>query len=77
MSIFDPSFNYTPSISTDVASTWRKFGFKPTSEADRVARDEKRAALYAPRTPLDLSFARNPERARAVALRRISASGTR
>ena len=43
MSILDPRFKYTPSISTDVWSTWTKFGFRPTSDAERIARQSKRA----------------------------------
>jgi hypothetical protein len=46
MSILDPRFKYTPAISTDIASTWKKFGFKPTTEAERIARERKRAAMY-------------------------------
>ena len=46
MSILDPRFRYTPSLSTNVMSTWKKFGFQPTTEADRIAREEKRAEAY-------------------------------
>ena len=37
MSILDPRFRYTSSISTDVMNTWKKFGFKPPSEGGRSA----------------------------------------
>lgn len=54
MSILDPHFKYTPSIGTDVVSTWKKFGFKPTTDAERIAREKKRAALYdAPQPELE------------------------
>ena len=43
MNILDPRFKYTPSISTDVWSTWTKFGFKPTTEDERIARQTNRA----------------------------------
>lgn len=36
MSINDPEWKYTPD--TDVERTWRRFGFKPTTAADRRAR---------------------------------------
>ena len=48
MNILDPRFKYTSAISTDVMSTWKKFGFQPPTEAERIARqdeiDEARAA---------------------------------
>ena len=51
MSILDPRFKYTPSISTDVWSTWTKFGFKPTSDAERIARQNRRAECGTTRAP--------------------------
>lgn len=30
---------YTPAESTDVLETWRRFGFKPTTEEERRARN--------------------------------------
>ena len=51
MNILDPRFKYTPSISTDVSSTWTKFGFKPTSDAERIARQGKRAECGTTRAP--------------------------
>ena len=41
MNILDPRFKYTSSISTNVSRTWRKFGFTPTTEAERIARQRK------------------------------------
>jgi hypothetical protein len=38
MRLFDPTFKYVPSTCTDVAATWRRFGFRPTTESDRRAR---------------------------------------
>ena len=46
MSILDPRFKYTPALSTNVMSTWKKFGFQPTTEAERIAREDKRAGAY-------------------------------
>src|SRR5215470_649817 len=38
MRLSDPRFKYVPSTRTDVAATWRKFGFRPTTESERRAR---------------------------------------
>ena len=32
------SFKYTPSDETNVAATWRRFGFRPTTYSQRRAR---------------------------------------
>jgi hypothetical protein len=44
MRIYDARFKYTPSTSTNIVSTWKRFGFKPTSETERLAR--QRRALH-------------------------------
>jgi len=60
MRIYDARFKYTPSLKTDIVSTWKKFGFKPTTEAERFARqrrlygDETTEAASASVTKLDL-----------------------
>lgn len=41
MRLLDSRFKYVPSTSTNVASTWRKFGFRPTTEAERSARQRR------------------------------------
>jgi hypothetical protein len=38
MRIYDARFKYTPSTSTNIVSTWKRFGFKPTTESERLAR---------------------------------------
>ena len=38
MSLLDPRFKYIPASSTDVAGTWRRFGFKPVTDEERRAR---------------------------------------
>jgi hypothetical protein len=41
MSILDSRFKYTPSLHTNILSTWKRFGFKPTTEAERLARQRR------------------------------------
>ena len=41
MRIYDARFKYTPSTSTNILSTWKRFGFKPTTESDRMARQRR------------------------------------
>lgn len=48
MNILNPKFKYTPSLHTDVSQTLRRFGFKPTTEAERKARQEKKSAEVLP-----------------------------
>jgi hypothetical protein len=38
MRLLDRRFKYVPSAKTDIAATWRRFGFRPTTEAERRAR---------------------------------------
>jgi len=37
-SILDPAFRYVPSFATSVTATWRRFGWRPTTDADRKTR---------------------------------------
>jgi hypothetical protein len=41
MRIFDSRFKYTPSTSTNIVSTWKRHGFKPTTERERLARQHR------------------------------------
>lgn len=41
MRLLDPRFKWTPAASTNVTNTWKKHGFKPTTEAERAARQKK------------------------------------
>ena len=44
-SILDDSFRYVPAIATSVAETWRRFGWRPTTEEERKRRRRPTAAL--------------------------------
>jgi hypothetical protein len=47
--ILDPRFRYVPSLETDVAATWRRFGFKPEHNKERRARLLPRGVETPPR----------------------------
>ena len=38
MRLLDQRFRYIPAANTDVSATWRRFGFRPTTESERRAR---------------------------------------
>jgi len=38
MRLLDPRFRYVPSARTDILATWRRFGFSPTTDVERRAR---------------------------------------
>ena len=40
-SILDASFCYVPSVATSVASTWRRAGWRPTTDEERKARRQR------------------------------------
>lgn len=42
-SILDPSFSYVNSTNTNVRDTWERFGFKPTTENQRRARQLRKS----------------------------------
>ena len=44
-SILDDSFRYVPAVATSVAETWRRFGWRPTTEEERKRRRRPTAAL--------------------------------
>lgn len=39
-SILGPDFHYTPASMTDIRDTFRKYGFKPTTNKERKARNQ-------------------------------------
>lgn len=38
MRLLDESFKYVPAAQTDITQTWLRFGYRPTTEAERCAR---------------------------------------
>jgi hypothetical protein len=44
-SILHPSFRYVPAVATSVAETWRRFGWRPTTDEERKRRRHTRATL--------------------------------
>jgi len=44
-SILDASFCYVPSVATSVAATWRRAGWRPTTDEERKARRQPTAEL--------------------------------
>ena len=42
--LLDPRFNYIPAVETDIATTWRRFGFNP--HANRQRRERLRDPLH-------------------------------
>jgi hypothetical protein len=70
MRLLDPGFTYVPSMRTDVSATWRRFGFRPTTESERRARRLRESAPDSADLPtvavatgsIDLGSARSPLR---------------
>ena len=44
-SILDDSFQYVPAVASSVAKTWRRFGWRPTTEVERKARRSPTAQI--------------------------------
>jgi hypothetical protein len=44
-SILDDSFRYVPAVATSVAETWRRFGWRPTTEEERKRRRRPTATV--------------------------------
>jgi len=44
-SILDRSFRYVPAAATSVVQTWRRFGWRPTTDDERKRRDQRTAEL--------------------------------
>jgi hypothetical protein len=44
MDLLDPRFRYVPAAATDIAATWRRFGFDSRRNEERRARIRQRLA---------------------------------
>ena len=44
-SILDPSFRYVSAVATSVAETWRRFGWRPTTDEERKRRQGRAVTL--------------------------------
>ncbi len=52
MRLLDAAFKYVPASHTNVALTWKRFGYRPTTEAERRARQGRQDALRAGMAPM-------------------------
>ncbi len=43
--LLDPRFRYVPALETDVARTWKRFGFDASANARRRLADDERGAM--------------------------------
>ena len=79
MRLLDAKFKYTPSMSTNIVSTWKKFGYKPTTEAERLARQRRtrNEATQGARSAsiTQLNSAKRKLRALTVAPRKAAVAG--
>jgi hypothetical protein len=41
MRILDARFKYTPALDTNIVATWKRFGYRPTTDAERAARQRR------------------------------------
>ena len=48
MRLLDPRFKYVPALATDVAETWRRFGFNPRENERRRATRQAPASSALP-----------------------------
>jgi hypothetical protein len=60
MNLLDPRFKYVPAAATDIASTWRRFGFDPLANEKRRARLKR--LLSSEAEPAALSLVRSEHR---------------
>jgi hypothetical protein len=44
MRLLDPGFRYVPAAHTNVTATWKRFGYRPTTDAERRARQSRMEA---------------------------------
>ena len=63
MNLLDPRFKYIPAAETNVASTWKRFGFDPGANPERRARLKQAIAETEAATAV-LSLVRSERRLR-------------
>ena len=49
--LLDPRFSYVSAAATDVAATWKRFGFDPRANAERRARSRPPSIDVQPEHP--------------------------
>lgn len=77
-SILDESFRYVPAAATSVAETWRRFGWRPTTDEERRARRQPAAEIQVEQiATVKLIGRRMPEPRLASAVERGKVSGSK
>ena len=76
MRLLDSRFKYTPSSNTNVVATWKRHGYKPTTEAERQARQRRTMGLV-PKgaSVVQLDGAQRPQRSTLRLATKKSAAG--
>ena len=62
MRLLDARFKYTPSTNTNIVSTWKRHGYKPTTEAERQARQRRAMSTPKERSVVQLDGAKRAQR---------------
>jgi hypothetical protein len=76
MNLLDPRFKYTPSMSTDIVKTWKRHGFKVTTEAERQRRMRGQAAASTRSASVtSLNSAKRKLRALSLATPKVAEGG--
>lgn len=63
MRLLDSNFKYVPAAQTDVTQTWLRFGYRPTTDAERRARQRGVRVRRRPALALAASGPRVPRAA--------------
>lgn len=56
--LLNPDFKWTSAAATDVTATWKRHGFKPTTERERAARQKQSVQPVLPPSPRVVRFQR-------------------
>lgn len=75
MRLLDSRFKYTPSVSTNITTTWKRHGFKPTTEAQRLARQRRAYGKPAPSSSASVTSLDSAKRKVRAWTERKSAAG--